>query len=382
MDYPKQKLDRMFKTKIEPKDQKYLLTIQNVLFYTKFEVMLSVLKKIILFLASFLLLFSFVSKNSVFADTTCHQYTVPLTISPLDPTIYHIVGWLCIPENATTVQLTLSGATYSHVYWDFPYQPNHYSYTNYMNQQGYATFNIDRIGIGQSGHPAPELITIQANSFVAHQLIQDLRSGTIGTKSFQKVIVVGHSLGSGVAIDEAVTYGDVDGVILTGVIHNLNPDTAPLIANAFYPAFLDPQFAGKNLAPGYFTTKPGGIREQLFYYSPNADPVVIATDELTKETITDAEVAGIPTSVLGRESLGIHVPTLEVNGQFDQIVCGGTVNCNDSVSVANNEQSFYSSDAHLQIYIAPDAGHDVNLHTNAHSTYTAINQWLQQHFSN
>lgn len=336
----------------------------------------SALRKIILPFLSCLLLFSFVGKASVFANTTCNQYTVPVNLSATDLAQYHIVGWLCVPAGATTVQLTLSGATYGHVYWDFPYQQNHYSYTQFMNQQGYATFNIDRIGIGQSDHPIPELVTIQTNSFVAHQLIQDLRTGTIGTKAFQKVILVGHSLGSGIAVDEAVTYADVDRIVLTGDIHNLNPSAAPLIPTTFYPAFLDPRFAGENLLPGYLTTKPGGIRQQLFYYTPNADPTVIATDEATKETLTDGEFAGIPPAFLGPESLGIHVPVLEVIGQFDFLVCGGTVNCNDGTSVANNEKTFYSPDAHLQIYIASDSGHDVNLHTNARSTYAAINQWL------
>ena len=55
-------------------------------------------------------------------------------------------------RGSNVVHLLLSGATYGHVYWDFPVNSPLYSYTQALNAAGFATFNFDRIGIGVSDH--------------------------------------------------------------------------------------------------------------------------------------------------------------------------------------------------------------------------------------
>jgi len=342
----------------------------------------SALRKIILS-SFFILLFSFfVSKIPALADSNCTQYTLPVTLSPIDPTIYHVVGFLCNAEEANTVQLTLSGASYSHVYWDFPFDPKTYSYVQNTKNTDFATFNLDRIGTGASDHPAiPELITIQSNAFVAHQVVQDLRAGLIGGRHFSKVVLASHSMGSAMAIDEAATYQDVDGVILTGYIHGtFNPGIAPIIASDIYPAFLDPKFAGLGLAPGYLTTVPG-TRGQIFYYGPTADPQVVTTDELTKDLVTDATVGTFFPTFTSHESNTIHVPVLLVLGQFDLLVCGANPGCTQS-QVAANEAGFWDPQAQLQINIVPNTGHDLNLQTTANTWFAIAQQWLKTHFDN
>ena len=54
-----------------------------------------------------------------------------------------------------------------------------------------------------------------------HQIVQGLRSGSIGGKAYNRVVLVGHSTGSAVAAIEANTYEDVDGLILTGWGHGI-----------------------------------------------------------------------------------------------------------------------------------------------------------------
>ena len=51
-------------------------------------------------------------------------------------------------------------------------------------------------------------MTIQVEAYVAHQFVQALRSGCVAGIQFGKVIIVGHSLGSVVVWEEAITYGD------------------------------------------------------------------------------------------------------------------------------------------------------------------------------
>src|SRR5260221_11598193 len=155
---------------------------------------ISAVRKILFSSISFFLLFATTGVTTPAFAADCTQYTVPVNLSAIDPTVYHIVGTLCNPDTGNNVQLLLSGATYNHVYWDFPFQPKTYSYVQNTQGTGFATFNLDRIGTGASDHPlVPEKITIQSNAFVAHQVVTALKSGAIGGKVFSKVVLVGHS---------------------------------------------------------------------------------------------------------------------------------------------------------------------------------------------
>jgi pimeloyl-ACP methyl ester carboxylesterase len=308
----------------------------------------------------------------------CEELSFPVTLSPSDSTIYNVFGVLCSRGSLEhkTVQITLHGATYSHLYWDWPVQPETYSYMRRATAAGYAVLNVDRIGIGQSDHPPAEAVTIEANAYVVHQLVQALRSGDLVVHSFgriraERVSLVGHSLGSVISIQEAATYGDVDGVVLTGVSHTVTPALNEVLSS-LYPASLDPRFASSRLPDGYLTSIPG--LRTVFYYLPTADPLVIAIDEETKETVTTAELAtAVPALGL---SGGIHVPVLVVVGDYDLAFCDAP-SCSASGSLAS-EPSFYPADACVETAIIPNVGHDLNLHIHAQQAYDVVLEWLDR----
>lgn len=339
------------------------------------------IRRISFFLGLFFLsfLFVFVFAKSTNADSECTKYTIPVTLSATDSTLYNVVGWLCSQGNLTgqTVQVLVSGGQYGHVYWDFPYASDTYSYVQNAIQNNYATFNFDRIGIGESDHPAPNLVTVPSNAFVVHQIIQDLRNGFFGGVHFPKVIIAGHSIGSGITIVEAATYQDVDGVIITGFIHTANNFGAALATSNTYQASLDPRFP--TLPLGYLTSKPG-TREVTFYYAPTADPNVVALDEATKETVTLGELFSYFPLKSSTISTQIHVPVLVALGQFDNFSCGtgSAVDCNSLDSLQSHESNWYSPDAQLQTFILNNAGHDINLQTPAPQWFSVAVQWANQ----
>ena len=86
-------------------------------------------------------------------------------------------GQLCMPAGPapTTVQLLVHGATYSRVYWDFPYQPERYSYQRDMARHGYATFAVDRLGTGQSSKPPSVTLLDSVEAASIHQIVGHLR---------------------------------------------------------------------------------------------------------------------------------------------------------------------------------------------------------------
>ncbi|HWN42717.1 MAG TPA: alpha/beta fold hydrolase [Thermoanaerobaculia bacterium] len=191
----------------------------------------------------------------------CEELSFDVNLSPSDSTVYSVFGVLCSRGSIhqRTIQITLHGATYGHLYWDWLFQPETYSYVRRATAEGYGVLNLDRIGIGQSDRPPAADVTIAANGYVVHQIVQELRGGDLVVPSFgrisaEKVVLVGHSLGSVISIQEAATYGDVDGVVLTGVSHTVTPALNEIFA-VLYPANLDPRFPG---CPGWLSHHPAG----------------------------------------------------------------------------------------------------------------------------
>ena len=131
------------------------------------------------------------------------------------------------------------------------------------------------------------------------------------------------------AVTHATIYpGSVDGVLLTGFIHHLNPGFSDFIRENSHGASKDPAFSDKIKDPFYLTSKPG-TREVLFYFSEEADAEVISEDEATKETLTLGEVTSLSNGY-SDISLQIKVPVLEIIGDHDTVGCGGDLDCLDS----------------------------------------------------
>jgi len=308
----------------------------------------------------------------------CQEVTFAVNLSPSDATVYNVFGELCSRGSIhhKTIQIALHGATYSHLYWDFPFQPETYSYARRATAAGYAVLSLDRIGIGQSDHPPADAVTIEANGYVVHQIVQALRGGDLVVPSFgrvraERVALVGHSLGSVISMQEAGTYGDVDGVVLTGVSHNVTPVLGDILAS-LYPANLDPHFAGRDIPDGYLTSLPG--LRTIFYQAPFFDPQVVAVDDQNKETVTVAELnTAVPALGL---SASIHAPVLVVVGDLDAAFCTAP-SCSASGSLAS-EPGFYPADACAEAVAIPDTGHDLNLHYSAPVTYDVILDWMDR----
>lgn len=311
-------------------------------------------------------------------DPNCSEVDFSVFLDGSTPPAYRIVGQLCAPRrgHANAVQVLVHGASYSKVYWDFPFQPQHYSYVRRATRAGFATLAIDRLGTGESDRPPPELVTVHAAASTVHQIVSALRAGSVADAhghpvQFDRVVLVGHSFGSNISWTEAGIYGDVDAVVLTAISHDPNPPGAPLTETDAYPANLDPKFAGLGLPDGYITTLPGK-RGELFYYLPGASPAVIAVDEQTKDTL--------PVGMLFDQfttyglTQNIHVPVLNVIGDFDTLSCQ-LPSCTASGSVAN-EASFYPADACYTQWIVPNAGHSLNLHLDAPSWYERAQHWI------
>jgi alpha-beta hydrolase superfamily lysophospholipase len=313
---------------------------------------------------------------------TCSDHTLAVRIADPGPADQSMWGQLCYrgSHEPATVQLLVPGASYDHLYWNFPYGGGYYSYVDAATAAGYATFAIDRVGDGNSSHPPSTDLDLTAGAVALHDAVTALRAGGVDGHAFQHVIMVGHSIGSVEAWIEAAHYQDVDAVIITGALHALNPALPALAQSDLYPAADDPKFADSGLDPGYLTTVPG-TRESLFYDPATADPAVVALDETSKQTGTLGELGGLLSIVseppAQQPSNQITVPVLVVVGADDNIFCAGVTayNCASTASVRNYEAQYYQPAAHLKVVVIPSTGHDLALSTTAPLTDAAMIAW-------
>jgi pimeloyl-ACP methyl ester carboxylesterase len=226
---------------------------------------------------------------------------------------------------------------------------------------------------------------------VVHQIIQTLRAGQRPESSLGKAILVGISNGSGVAVIEANRYADVDGLILTGLLHTYAP-TASLAGALFYPAARDPHFAHRHVPPGYATSLPGALAV-IALYSPNTDADVMALLEERKDIHPQREDAAFDRAVTTPALVqGIRVPILSVVGQYDAFFCTppscpearvepAVYDCHSQSAGARGVVATTCAPrAELELVVVRNAGHALNWQRNAPAWFALARHWSDRHF--
>lgn len=231
----------------------------------------------------------------------CLSSLVPLALSAVnfdldDPswnTTYPVAGVFtveleyCAPTNAVsahtdTLLLSLPGGTYGPLYWDFPFQPENYSFVRHANARGFATLNVARIGSGRSDHPDPlKILQTPLQISAALELIARARAGAWGGRRYGKIVGLGHSLSSYILNGAIVQDPDaLAGIVLTGFAHTISgqPDVS---------AFPQANSVGlerfATLPSGYVTT-PSGARSGGLYGLPGTfDDAVVEFDDAHRD---------------------------------------------------------------------------------------------------
>jgi pimeloyl-ACP methyl ester carboxylesterase len=303
----------------------------------------------------------------------CQRTVIPVKLAPDGWLDFDVVGELCSTGDldGQVLQVLVSGSGYGSIYWDFSYQPETYSYARAALQAGYATFNFYRLGMGESDHPLGLMLRVDNQAYVLSQVIANLRAA----HDFAAVVTVGHSFGSVIAIAHSLAHPDqVAGVVLTGFAHNTNPGFVTAMRTGVDLAALKGPFAGRIVDPTYLVSK-AATRGTTFYTRGNTDPLVIATDELNRQTTAVAE-AVTASKYFGPQSRGLQVPVFLLLGEDDFVVCGGELDCRDHASAIAHEQKFFPPAACLEMVVLDNTGHDSALHRNAPQAFALILDWV------
>jgi pimeloyl-ACP methyl ester carboxylesterase len=300
-----------------------------------------------------------------------HDLSVTLTAGPV-ASRYRLAGWLCQPvRTTTTVQLLIPGLICTHRYWTGTDLRT--DYTAAALAAGDAVYLVDRIGTGASDRPPADQVTTTTEATVAHQVVRALRDGTLGW--FTRVIGVGHSYGSVIAMAEAAIYHDDDALVLTGVLHDIRVDEMTRFITDLYPA-ADPKFAGTTPPDGYLTTRPGS-RPSYFLDPHTAVRGAAGWDEQTKTTAVTGDLTFTPDRELAY-SRAITVPVLIVMGATDALFCGTGQSCTTPADICQREHAGFSTGTALAAVTIARTGHSISLHRTAPLAFTAITTWLHQ----
>jgi pimeloyl-ACP methyl ester carboxylesterase len=309
---------------------------------------------------------------------TCESVTRSVSLGSGLPTNQSIKGLLCRPNvpsaGPTRIDILIHGATYNRDYWNFSTGGVAYSYVDRTLASGRATLSFDMIGAGQSSKPLSTSVNLTSAAWVLHQLV-----GYVRSQGFSIVNLVGHSLGSTTAIQEAALYNDVDRVVVTSFLHQVGA-TAALLPLHLGPASLDPRFVFSLLDPGYLTTSIGS-RRGLFYGPFNVELPIVLTDEANKDLVTASSMADFSAQLLAppasNVAAGVRVPVLVIAGQQDALLCGLTLDCSNKAAVTAAEAPYYSHAASVSIETVQATGHDLTLHTTASASFATIDAWLK-----
>lgn len=301
----------------------------------------------------------------------CQEIAFPQAIGTLR-------GTLCRPKTGRprATVLLVHGSTYDRRYWDPPaLDPRRYSALRLLAARGYQAVAVDRLGSGASSRLSDEAQTADASADALHLVIAQLRRAPRWDTTSGKLFTVGHSSGSTLAIREAAAYDDVDGLVVTGLLHTPGIGAA-LFLTMLHPAADDPRFEdAPGIPAGYVTTIPG--TRVLWYdiYGPDADPAVLAYDEAElKDAMPQVDSGGFVDEVFSGQprSRQVHKPVLIVVGDRDYS------HCDPGCPNAAAEPGFWPLAPSAQVRLVADAAHVLNLHESAAETTRLIGRWLDR----
>jgi pimeloyl-ACP methyl ester carboxylesterase len=255
------------------------------------------------------------------ATVTNTNNSTAACLPPPDGKTYPIKGHLTGPREGLTrfqpsVALYLHGLAQSESFWRFRAVPG-YDMTMELAKAGHVSVTIDRLGYGASAGPPGTATCFGSQATVAKQLVDALKSGTyaLGGEApvhFQRVALIGHSIGALTAETTAYSFPGIDAL---GMLSYADQGASPLALQTAGAASL-------KCAGGGEDAKPGGPPGYAYYGETEQDYRAAFLNAPTDPVVADASTAMRPRDPCG--DLQSITPTL-VADQIGSGVIGGPV---------------------------------------------------------
>jgi pimeloyl-ACP methyl ester carboxylesterase len=248
--------------------------------------------------------------------------------------------------------IMVHGASDSHTVFDFA--PG-FRAARELAAAGFDVVTVDRVGYGASSRPSGDSLSFAVAAGYLHEVIQAVRRGALGFRP-PSVVVLGASVGADIAIVEAGTYHDVDGVAICFNTSQLQPALFAVDIRAL-------------LAQGPYFDFGVDFRTSFFYRFPFASQRIVDLDNATRSLVPRREIV----SALNGESApfraAIAVPVLLMQADGDHLF------------VPRDDSALFSGSPDVTFALLRRAGHKGFSHpTSKDQAVRTVRSWLRTQF--
>ncbi|BCS25092.1 alpha/beta hydrolase [Aspergillus puulaauensis] len=300
---------------------------------------------------------------------------------------FTINAQLCVPKNTGKIlQIASHGFGFEKTYWDCEIQPSQYSYVDAALKAGYSMLTYDRLGVGKSSKPdghnvvqgpveveiLKEITVLAREGKLAQFIASDEK---LFVPDFEKIVLVGHSMGSAFTIGALAEYGDIaDGAVATGMIpQGKLALTGQSAYGLVYAASNDPVRFGDR-GSGYLVQGAQTDANKLFFKKGFFEPELLAYGTEIKQTGTVGEFMSMGATLM-KPAPGYTGPILFALAEFDLPACAG--DCTGSYDLGAIKSESFPGASDVSVHIQPGSGHGLNMHTNATGHFEAIFSYLK-----
>lgn len=257
------------------------------------------------------------------------------------------------------LQVLVHGNSYDHRYWDAGrVNGKDYSYVNYMVERGYDVLAVDLPGTGDSGRPTGDGVGFDHVGKALSEAVTRTRD-ELG--QVDKIALVGHSLGTILAVYMQARWPIADVLVCTGVGFSSSLLPSPYGPGVRENALLDPY---PSVAPD--------LRREVFYHAPGVDPNVVAYDNEVLRTSLPRRLWADSIAIRNdpeRAGLSrIACPVLIQLGEFDPVLPG---------SYADTERDFWPANTNVTVEQVDGMAHCLNLHHDPQRGWESIDRFLR-----
>ena len=281
----------------------------------------------------------------------------------------HIVAPKAALENPDTATLYLHAVTFGEYYWNFKGLSG-YDYATQEAALGNVSVIVDRLGFGSSDRPPGMDMCFGSAADVAHQIVQDLRSGHYQAESgkppaFSHVFVGGASVGGMASMIEDYTFHDVDGVINFAWGDFV---AGPFTARVYSDTVKRCMQGGDPGTPGYAAFALND-REEFYFYSASAE-VRKAVPPMHPDPC--GEILSIPAGIQADQAgePQIDAPVLILFGDSDVVF---------PPPAGKQEAAHLTGSPSVTLEMIPQASHYPLFESHHLQVVTLVNHWLKAH---
>ncbi len=220
---------------------------------------------------------------------------------------------------------------------------------------GQPVLTLDRVGYGASSHPNGDSLTFAISAGYVHEVIQAVRGGALGFTP-SAIVLLGPSAGADIAIVEAGTYQDVDGLIVCSNTSQLQPALFLVDVGAWF-------------AQGDYFDFGVDFRTQFFYAAPFAIPLLVDLDNATRSLVPSAEIRSALLNQSAPFRSQVTAPVLLMQADHDAIF------------VPLDDSALFSSSPDVRFRLLSFTGHKIFEHPASHAiAVLQIAGWISDRF--